>query len=167
MAELTPQERLQPSLLDRLRDDEPHTCQESREHRTITTARLREYVVRDLGWLFNCTRHRAVPTLDGYPHVEGSVLDFGVPDIAGAAVEGFDIDAFRHGLRAAIVHFEPRLSPDSLSVEVHVDTLRMDRLTMTLRIEATMWAQPMPLNLYLKTEVDLETSRISVFEGLG
>lgn len=33
MAELTPKDRLQPSLLDRLTDDEPDKTQESREKR--------------------------------------------------------------------------------------------------------------------------------------
>jgi type VI secretion system protein ImpF len=30
-----------------------------------------------------------------------------------------------------------------------------------------MWAQPIPLNLYLKTEVDLETGNFKVSEGFG
>jgi type VI secretion system protein ImpF len=30
-----------------------------------------------------------------------------------------------------------------------------------------MWAQPIPLNLYLKTEVDLETGTFNVSESFG
>ncbi|MFP3607501.1 type VI secretion system baseplate subunit TssE, partial [Paraburkholderia sp. SIMBA_053] len=56
MAELTPQERLQPSLLDRLTDMAPDEPDESREQRVITAARLREYVTRDIAALLNCTR---------------------------------------------------------------------------------------------------------------
>lgn len=167
MAELTTQERLQPSLLDRLRDDEPHVAEESREKRVMTATRLREYVVRDLGWLFNCTRHWSLEELAGLPYVEASVLDYGIPDLTGAAIEGMDIEMLSQRIRAAIVTFEPRLDPASLHVEVQADTSRMDRLTLSFSIESTMWAQPMPLNLYLKTEVDLETARFSVFDGLG
>lgn len=167
MAELTTQERLQPSLLDRLRDDERHVTQESRDKRTITAARLREFVVRDLGWLFNCTRHWNANELEGLPYVEASTLDFDIPDLTGAAVAGMDIEELNLRLRAAIVAFEPRLDPATLHVDVQADTARMDHLTLSFRIEATMWAQPMPLNLYLKTEVDLETARFSVFDGLG
>lgn len=167
MAELSTQERLQPSLLDRLRDDEPHLTQESREKRVITAARLREYVVRDLGWLFNCTRHWSSEELAGLPYVEASVLDYGVPDLTGSAIAGMDIEVLGQRIRAAIATFEPRLDPATLHVEVHADATRMDRLTLSFRIESTMWAQPLPLNLYLKTEVDLETARFSVFDGLG
>jgi len=40
VAELTAQERLQPSLLDRLTDDEPDQSQESREKRVLLMSRL-------------------------------------------------------------------------------------------------------------------------------
>jgi type VI secretion system protein ImpF len=167
VAELSTQERLQPSLLDRLRDDEPHVSQESREKRVITAARLREYVVRDLGWLFNCTRHWSSEELAGLPYVEASVLDYGIPDLTGAAIAGMDVEVLGQRIRSAIATFEPRLDPATLHVEVQADATRMDRLTLSFRIESTMWAQPLPLNLYLKTEVDLETARFSVFDGLG
>ncbi|MFN5622686.1 MAG: type VI secretion system baseplate subunit TssE, partial [Planctomyces sp.] len=51
MAELTTQDRLQPSLLDRLIDHEPQQTQESRDKRVLSLKKLREAVVRDIGWL--------------------------------------------------------------------------------------------------------------------
>ena len=41
MAELAPRERLQPSLLDRLTDDEPDQEVESRERRVLSVRGLR------------------------------------------------------------------------------------------------------------------------------
>ena len=41
MAELLPQERLQPSLLDRLTDDAPESKEESRDKRVLNLAQLR------------------------------------------------------------------------------------------------------------------------------
>jgi len=41
MAELTPKERLQPSLLDRLTDEEPDRRQESRDKRILSPAKLK------------------------------------------------------------------------------------------------------------------------------
>jgi len=55
MAELAPRERLQPSLLDRLTDDEPDQEVESRERRVLSVRGLREGVLRDLAWLLNTT----------------------------------------------------------------------------------------------------------------
>ena len=64
MAELTQQERLQPSLLDRLTDDEPEKKQESREKRVVSLRRLREGVLRDLAWLLNTSNLAVLEDLD-------------------------------------------------------------------------------------------------------
>jgi len=53
MAELIPKERLQPSLLDRLTDDEPLQDKESQEQRVLSLRQLRSSVIRDLQWLLN------------------------------------------------------------------------------------------------------------------
>ena len=46
-------ERLQPSLLDRLTDNDPTNLKETRESRVIDLRRLREIIQRDLAWLLN------------------------------------------------------------------------------------------------------------------
>ncbi|QDI04119.1 MULTISPECIES: type VI secretion system baseplate subunit TssE [Xanthomonas translucens group] len=166
MAELTQQERLQPSLLDRLSDDRRHEPAESREARTITAARLRACIVRDLGWLLNCTRHHQADDFEAHPYVAESVLNYGIPDLAGVLLAGLDVSALQNRLRAAIVAFEPRLAASSLQVTAQVDEQRMDRLSLTFLIEAQMWAQPLPLALYLRTEVDLESGRFTVHDGV-
>ena len=53
MAELSLQERLQPSLLDRLTDNEPDSNDESRAQRVLSLNRLKRSVLRDLAWLLN------------------------------------------------------------------------------------------------------------------
>jgi type VI secretion system protein ImpF len=165
MAELTQQERLQPSLLDRLVDDRRHEAAESRDARAISPARLRECVMRDLSWLLNCSRHWHEDALQAYPHVAGSVLNYGIPDLAGSLLAGLDVVELQNRIRAAIVAFEPRLSAGSLQVTAKVDTGRMDRLSLSFAIDSEMWAQPLPLSLYLRTEVDLETGRFTVSPG--
>ncbi|TCV95852.1 type VI secretion system protein ImpF [Luteibacter rhizovicinus] len=167
MAELTTQERLQPSLLDRLTDDEPGRSEESRERRVISAARLRECVTRDLSWLLNCVNLGTHQSLDDYPEAVRSVLNFGIPDLAGAALVGIDASVLQQRIKEAIVTFEPRLVASTLRVTVRTDGTRMDRKSLVFDIESEMWAQPLPLNLYLKTEVDLETGRLDVTEGYG
>lgn len=167
MAELTAQERLQPSLLDRLTDDEPARREESRDARVIGAQRLRECVIRDLSWLLNCTHAQATQPMDGSPQVASSVLNYGIPDLAGIAASGLDLAAIERRLREAILAFEPRLIADTLQVRAQRDAARMDRRSLVFEIESEMWAQPLPLNLYLKTEVDLETGRMDLSEAWG
>jgi type VI secretion system protein ImpF len=167
MAELTTQERLQPSLLDRLTDEEPGKQEESREKRVISATRLRDCVARDISWLLNCVNLGNGAELEDYPEVARSVLNFGIPDLTGMALAGVDAAVLQRQLREALLAFEPRLTGSTLRVAVHADGKRMDQQSLVFNIESEMWAQPIPMNLYLKTEVDLETGRISVSESLG
>lgn len=162
MAELTTQERLQPSLLDRLTDDEPGQRVEARDKRVISAQRLRECVTRDLAWLLNCVNLGARETLEDFPEAAQSVINFGIPDLTGAAVSGVDAAELQRELRDAMLAFEPRLTPSTLQVAVEVRADNMDQRSLTFRIDSEMWAQPLPLNLYLKSEVDLETGAVSV-----
>jgi type VI secretion system protein ImpF len=167
MAELMPQERLQPSLLDRLTDLGPARREESREQRVITAARLREYVTRDIAWLLNCTRQWSSDELTGFAHASRSVLNFGIPDLAGAALSGIDAALLQNRIRSALLDFEPRLIASTVQVSVDVDDARMDSRSLRFLIEADMWAQPMPLALYLRTDVDLETGEFHVSQHFG
>ncbi|MBB5465026.1 type VI secretion system protein ImpF [Paraburkholderia sp. CI2] len=167
MAELMPQERLQPSLLDRLTDFDPARREESREQRVITAARLREYVTRDIAWLLNCTRHWSSDELTGFAQVGNSVLNFGIPDLAGAALSGIDVELLQNRIRSALLDFEPRLIASTVQVSVEVDEARMGSRSLRFLIEADMWANPMPLSLYLRTDVDLETGVFHVSQHFG
>jgi type VI secretion system protein ImpF len=167
MAELTTQERLQPSLLDRLTDDEPGKLEESREKRVISATRLRDCVTRDVSWLLNCVSLDVDVDLGDYPDVARSVLNFGIPDLTGVSLSGINSETLQRQIKDVILAFEPRLTASTLRVTVNSNQKRMDRQALKFNIESEMWAQPIPLNLYLKTEVDLETGNFKVSEGFG
>jgi len=162
MAELTKKERLQPSLLDRLTDEEPDSQQESRDRRVISPARLRECVRRDLTWLFNTTNLSTLHDLGAYPEVARSVVNFGMPDLAGRTANSIDIRALEQVLTAVIWDFEPRLIKSSVTVRIYSDESKMNNNAMIFDIEAELWAQPLPLRLFLRTEIDLENGGVSV-----
>jgi len=165
MAELTPKERLQPSLLDRLSDDEPDRARESREKRVLSPQRLRESVRRDLTWLLNNTHLATVQDLDPYPQVEQSTLNYGMPDLAGKTASMVDSAALEKAIRRAIWEFEPRLLKESVRVKAIVNQEQMNHNALCFSIEAELWAQPLPLRLYLRTDVDLETGSVVVSEA--
>jgi len=164
MAELSIKERLQPSLLDRLTDDEPGRATELFEARTLSPARLRETVRRDLAWLFNSTHLQAVCDLGSFPLVARSVINFGIPDLAGRPVSGLNTAVLEQMVRQAILDFEPRLARSSLRVSLVVDEQQMNRNALLFDIEADLWMRPLPLRLYLRTAFDLETGKVDVNE---
>jgi len=165
MAELTPKERLQPSLLDRLTDDEPDQKQEAREQRVMSMRRLRQSVLRDLGWLLNSGNLGSVEDLEDCPMVAQSVVNYGLPDLAGQAASGMDLPAVERALRQAIWDFEPRILRNSVKIRSVVAQDQMNRNAVAFEIEGELWAQPVPLHLFLRTEVDLDSGTFSVSDA--
>jgi type VI secretion system protein ImpF len=164
VAELTPKERLQPSLLDRLTDDEPEQLHESRDKRVLSPQRLRESVRRDLTWLFNTPNLGTVDDLSEYPEAEHSTVNFGIPDLSGRTASSIDAAVLVRLLRRAIWDFEPRLLRNTVKVTVVVDPERHNPNAMSFGIEAELWSQPLPLRLYLRTDLNLEDGEARVTE---
>jgi type VI secretion system protein ImpF len=165
MAELTQKERLQPSLLDRLTDNEPEQRQESRDKRILSPSKLRESVRRDLTWLFNTPNMATMTDLTNYPHVAESVVNYGLPSLSGQTTSSVDIPEMERLLRQAIWTFEPRLNKNSIRVRLVADPLLMSHNALSFSIEAELWAQPIPLRLFLKTEIDLEAGNAVVVDA--
>ncbi|WED22947.1 type VI secretion system baseplate subunit TssE [Vibrio sp. JC009] len=167
MAELTTKDRLQPSLLDRLVDDAPDKKYESRDQRVLSSQKLREGVMRDLSWLLNTVNLASVQDLSAYPHVADSVLNFGMPDLAGHTASTVDVHAMQRLLRDSILTYEPRLNRRTLKVKLKLDKREMSHNTLSFDIEGELWAQPLPLRMYMKTEIDLEIGQVKVSDYSG
>ena len=198
-------DRLQPALLDRLRDDDPDNPHEAPDMRVMSRARLREVVLRDLSWLFNSNqppdprpmldtingsmmseadkvlaRRRLIifddlpPCPDGVsplgepdtrPHAQRSVLNYGLPALSGLTASSVDAVSLENMVYRAILDHEPRILPHTLKVEVLIADEQLDHHNqISFRITGQMWAQPLPLELLLHTDVDLETGRVDVKE---
>ena len=166
MGEAVNQENL-PSLLDRLTDDEPLNKSEAKEKRGLSQAKLRQSVLRDLNWLFNSSNLDAVQSLDNYPEVAKSVLNFGMPDFTGHTISGVDVPEIERLLRQVISDFEPRILRRTIKVRLNVDEQQMSHNAMTFDIEGELWAHPVPLHVYLKTELDLEAGDVKVYDYSG
>src|SRR5262245_47657754 len=163
MAELTPTERLQPSLLDRPTDEEPAQDQESRSRRVLSIQRLRESVLRDVAWLLNTTNLADDGLRDRYPDVAQSVVNYGLPDLAGLTATAVDVAELESLVRQAILDFEPRILRNTLQVKAHTAE-EMNHNALVFEIHGELWAQPVPLELFLKTEIELESGEFAVSE---
>jgi type VI secretion system protein ImpF len=165
MAELTSLERLQPSLLDRLSDDDTEQAIEPRDQRILSMRGLRKAVLRDLGWLLNSISLGSFRDLSESPLVEQSVVNFGLPDLAGKTAAGLDREALGQRIRQAIWSFEPRILRDSLRVvPVAPSGTPSSPNQMAFEIHGELWGQPLPERLYLKTELDLEAGEARIFD---
>jgi type VI secretion system protein ImpF len=166
MAELASGERLQPALLDRLTDDDPDNRQpEPRETRVINRSRFRESVLRDLAWLLNATRLSARGELAGLTHVEASVLNFGLPALSGETASQLDTLALENGIKQALHRYEPRILSSTLEVKALMRENELDHHNVvSIEIRGTLWAHPIPMELLLRTDLDLETGEVRIHD---
>lgn len=168
MATSTARDFLQPALLDRLTDDARDNRTEPREMRAMNKARMRAAVLRDLAWLFNSTQQASDFDWTPYPHAQRSVLNFGLPALSGKTASSIDSRELEQMVRQAIIDHEPRILPASLQVEATTTAPLLERQNhLSFRITGKLWAQPMPLELMLQTDIDLESGHVRVQDLLG
>jgi type VI secretion system protein ImpF len=154
-------EKIQPCLLDRLTDEAPESQKESRNERIISIRRYREGVLRDLVWLLNGKAHTAEEDLNEFPEVSRSVLNFGTRDLCGLISANMDMRALEHDISEAICLFEPRINPNTLEVRAVAGTKR-DSNGLSIEIRGELWAYPIPEQLYLRSEIDLDTGEYTL-----
>jgi len=160
------QERLQPSLFDRLIDEEPGNSREGDDRRTLTRAALRQAVLRDLGWLLNATGYGLRYDDDRHPHAARSVINYGLPMLSGQFTSSIQRVSMEQALKQAIMQFEPRILSQTLEVELVMDGPVLESHNCVgLQIRGTLWAQPVPLEFLMRSRIDLGEGRIEIEAG--
>lgn len=174
-AALKARDRLQPALLDRLTDAEPQRRAEAADAQTIDGDRLRAAVLRDLSWLLN-TANAEDGSIDwsAFEQARGSVVNYGMRPLAGQPTSGLERVALETSIRDAILRFEPRILPESVEVRsLAEDDTRYAanarrRQVLAFEIKGTLWLSPYPVELVLRSDLDLETGAVTLESaGLG
>lgn len=162
MADLTSIDRLQPCLLDRLFDDEPRRRSESREEKVISVKRFREGVKRDIEWLLN-SKSRFYDLDDAHSEIRTSVVNYGIRDFTGLSSENLSLRELEHIIRNALIKYEPRLISDELKVKAAGSSSELQKVNaLSFEISGKIWAEPLPQDFVLRTEVSLETGMVLV-----
>jgi len=167
MGQWSLKERLQPSLLDRLTDLEPHKSAESSAKQSMSQKDFKAAVIRDLGWLLNSVSLDVCVDLEPYPEVQHSVLNYGLPDISGHTASTIDVKTVETSVKQAIFDYEPRIIRNSLRVKVHANPDDMSHNSMVFEIQGAVFGQPSPFQVVLRSELDLEVGEFKVTEDFG
>lgn len=117
-------------------------------------------VRRELAWLLNTTHLGASVDLEAYPAVATSVLNYGVPDLAGQSISDWAIEARARDIRAAIEAFEPRLDPTTLSVNRRAAGERENAVTYV--VEGAVHGAAADAEIRLLTDVEADTGAVTV-----
>jgi type VI secretion system protein ImpF len=154
------QQRQQPALLDRFIVDPPEGQADGL--RVLSRKQLRDALLRDLDDLF-----RTVPALgrewQADPVLAGSVLNYGLPPWVGRTASGIEPGTLEAQVRQAILRFEPRLLPGTLAVRAIEPTSLADTHNVVeLEIRGQLWSHPMPIEVLLRTRMNLEAGQVDV-----
>lgn len=161
-------DRLQPALIYRLTDDEPDRTSEPANRAVVNKAALKRHVLQDLSWLLNTTSYEIESDLEQYPEVRKSVINYGVPPLAGRAFSSVDWADVERSLHQAILRFEPRILPDSLKITaIAAADKEHHHSQLQIELRGEIWSIPMPIDLLLRTRLDLETGQVTVTDQLA
>ena len=143
---------------------------------------LRDAVLQELSWLLSTSSFESTMAwkqqrgsgpagaperfvnapvdLAHYPDIMTSVVNYGLRDITGQVGIRATPKQIGRVIEEAIERFEPRIMPESLDVIVRVDRDRDgddEPNCVSIEIRATVWGNPLPQALYLKSLLDVET----------
>ncbi|MGJ8640758.1 MAG: type VI secretion system baseplate subunit TssE [Opitutaceae bacterium] len=164
MADLNAIDRLQPCLLDRLFDDEPRRLSEAKHEKVISLARFKDGIKRDIEWILNSKTRFDWLDESEFGLVKRSVLNYGLRDFTGLSSENLEAGAIQRLIEQALLTFEPRILPESLKVRHvtavgrHANLKQVNHLDF--EITGKLWAEPLPQDFALRTEMLLEEGSI-------
>ena len=160
--------RLIPALLDRMADHEPSRKTEGLSNRVMDKTQFRASVLRDLTWLLNTINAESLIDFDAAERAQASALNYGVPPLSGQQLAMDDWAQVEEMIATAITNFEPRILPDSLSVKVLPgDSSYALHNQLAMEIKGQLWCEPYPLELLLRSQIDLENGQIQITDAPG
>lgn len=162
-------DRLQPTLLDRLTDHSPSRAKDTSTELVISRKQLRQIIMRDLAWLLNATRMESEIDFEFHAHARQSTINFGLPAFSGRRATDVKLDDLQSELRQAIILFEPRIVPSTLQVVGMTmdDTVGAVHNLIVFEIRGQIWSTPYPIEMLLKSSIDLETGAVTLQDQLG
>lgn len=154
--------QLLPTLFDRLCDNAPY--QKNDRSINVTPVALKEIIRRDLSYLLNTINHEDDIDAVRYPQAAASVLNYGLPPLAGCFMYEHKWSDISQAIRNTIIRFEPRLIASTLQVTPLLDEARQGtHNTIQFEIRGQILTQPYPTEFLVRSALDMEQSRITFY----
>ena len=97
-------------------------------------------------------------TFADYEEAYRSVINFGIRQLYGRLAP--DVEEIEKQLFDALIIFEPRINRRTLRVKVTIE-----RNILSIELTGELWVNPLPEKLFIKTELDLESSAMQYQRG--
>jgi type VI secretion system protein ImpF len=157
------------ALLERVLDLEGARRLELRRTVVLSSQELRRSVLRDLQSLLNTTAPEEEPedgseaALSRHPAAQASVLNYGIPALAGRVRTLDDFADLAQRIERAIERHEPRLRHVRVRpAESGAEGANALTSPLGLVIEGELWGHPLSEHLLVRTILDLDAGRVEV-----
>ena len=153
------EQRLLPSIIDRLIDLEPMKASESAKSQGQIVYEMKISLRRDLENLLN-TRWSCISWPPDYEELDLSLVNYGIPDFTGVSM-GSPENQKRliQIVKRAIESFEPRLI--KFSIQINNETDNVNR-TLGFRVDGLLQSDPYPEQVVFDTSLDVHSSEFEV-----
>ncbi|KAF0812108.1 hypothetical protein IGB42_03385 [Andreprevotia sp. IGB-42] len=120
-------------------------------------------IMRDLSFLLNSiSAYHVAPDSD--EEYSTSVIGYGFPCLSGQTTSQNTMRQIERWIRQSILRFEPRIDPVSLKVVPLNNIADTHHQLLSFQIAGYVLANPVPIELLLRTQLDVENGRFSVSE---
>jgi len=158
MARSAPQRAITLSVLDRLIDNDLSLKTDPPGSRAQSLRQLKASLKRDLEWLLN-TRRTPELVPEGSEQLEGSLYNYGLPDIAALGVHSVsDQNRLLRALESTVSTFEPRISGATVTLESAPSQARILRF----QIQGLLRIEPAPEKITFDTVLELTSGEYQV-----
>ncbi len=151
-----------PSLLDRLQDDAPYKKSEHPNAYAPNDAGMRRLIQRDLALLLNTTNLDGMLDPARFPRAAASVINYGIPPLAGSYLSNKNWESIEKLIRTAVIHFEPRLIPESVAIRPLTDIAATRYNKLIFEISGLVQWSPYPLEFRVQSTLDLEMNKVQI-----
>ena len=160
MAKRELERTVQPSVLDRLTDDDPRSTVDPRMTYAESLRAFKAGVQRDLEWLLN-TRRTTDTDIDTLDEVRKSVYYYGMPDITSMSRDSLpERSQLLQQVEETLALFEPRLGQVRISMAEMEGELH--RRELRFIVEATLRLDPTPEQVTFDTVLHFASGQIDV-----
>jgi type VI secretion system protein ImpF len=160
MAKREIERTVQPSLLDRLTDEDPRSSADARITYAESLRQFKAGVRRDLEWLLN-TRRIPTPAPEEMDELPRSLFNFGVPDITSLSADSPSARAqLLQDVESTLAIFEPRLENVRISLVEQEGEARRRELRFV--VEASLRLDPTPEQVVFDTVLHYSSGQVDV-----
>jgi type VI secretion system protein ImpF len=150
---------VQPSVLDRLTDEDPRTRTDQRISYGESLQNFKRSVQRDLEWLLN-SRRTPDPAPESFTELCASLFHYGIVDVTSLSDSGDSRDRLLKQMEEALAIFEPRLA--NVRISVVEQERESHRRELHFVVEGTLRLDPTPEQVAFDTVLHFSTGEIDV-----